>query len=46
MYHAERLFAAAKEPKSFLLINSNHSNVFISKENRQVLFDYLKILRK
>ncbi len=44
MYHAERLFAAAKQPKTFLLINSNHSNVFISKENRQVLFDYLKTL--
>jgi len=46
MYHAERLFAAAKEPKTFLLINSNHSNVLISKENRQVLFDYLKTLEK
>jgi len=46
MYHAERLFAAAKEPKTFLLINSNHSNVLISKENRQVLFDYLKTLKR
>ncbi len=46
VYHAERLFAAAKEPKTFLLINSNHSNVLISKENRQVLFDYLKTLEK
>jgi len=46
MYHAERLFAAAKEPKTFLLINSNHSNVLMSKENRQVLFDYLKTLER
>lgn len=44
MYHADRLFAAAKQPKLFKLINSNHSNIFISKENRQVLFDYLKTL--
>lgn len=46
MYHAERLFAAAKQPKTFLLINSNHSNILISKENRQVLFDYLKTLER
>jgi len=46
MYHAERLFAAAKEPKTFLLINSNHSNILMSKENRQVLFDYLKTLKR
>ncbi len=46
MYHAESLFAAAKEPKTFLLINSNHSNVLISKQNRQVLFDYLKTLKR
>lgn len=45
MYHAERLFDAAKQPKSFLLINSNHSNVLFSKDNRQVLFDYLKTLK-
>ncbi len=46
MYHAERLFTAAKEPKTFLLINSNHSNILISKENRQVVFDYLKTLKR
>ena len=45
MYHAEKLFAAAKEPKFFALIDSNHSNVLVSKENRQVLFDYLKTLK-
>ena len=46
MYHAESLFEAANEPKSFELIDSNHSTVFITKDNRQVLFDYLKTLRK
>jgi len=46
MYHADRLFEAAKEPKSFKLIDSNHSNVLITKDNRQVLFDYLKTLKK
>ncbi|MDT8283309.1 MAG: alpha/beta hydrolase [Gammaproteobacteria bacterium] len=46
MYHAETLFGAAKQPKSFLLINSNHSNVLFLKDNRQVLFDYLKTLKK
>jgi fermentation-respiration switch protein FrsA (DUF1100 family) len=46
MYHAERLFAAAAEPKTFRLIDSNHSNIFITKDNRQVLFDYLKTLRE
>ncbi len=46
MYHAERLFEAANEPKSFQLIDSSHGNVFVTKDNRQVLFDYLKTLRK
>jgi alpha-beta hydrolase superfamily lysophospholipase len=46
MYHAERLFEAAKEPKSFKLIDSDHSNALITKDNRQVLFDYLKTLEK
>jgi len=46
MYHVERLFEAAKQPKTFKLIDSNHSNILIIKENRQVLFDYLKTLRK
>ncbi len=45
MYHAERLFEAANEPKTFKLIDSNHSNVLVRKQNRQVLFDYLKTLR-
>ncbi len=46
MYHADRLFEAAKEPKTFKLIDSNHSNVLVTKDNRQVLFDYLKTLKK
>ena len=45
-YHADRLFEAANEPKLFKLITSNHNNIFIAKENRQVLIDYLKTLRK
>ena len=44
IYHADRLFSAANEPKQFALIDSDHSNVLISKENRQVLSDYLKTL--
>ncbi|MBE9559804.1 MAG: alpha/beta hydrolase [Proteobacteria bacterium] len=46
MYHADRLFAAAREPKVFKQIDSNHSNILLSRDNRQVLFDYLKTLRK
>ena len=46
MYHAEKLFDAAKQPKEFILIDSNHSNVFVTKNNRQILFDYLKTLRE
>lgn len=46
MYHAEKLFEEAKEPKSFGLIDSNHSNVLVTRENRQVLFDYLKTLKR
>ena len=46
MYHAEALFEAAKEPKELILIDSNHSNVFVAKNNRQILFDYLKTLRE
>ena len=45
MYHADRLYEAAKEPKSFKLIDSNHSNALVTKENRQVLFDYLSELK-
>ncbi len=45
MYHADRLYEAAKEPKSFKLIDSGHSNVLVTKKNRQVLFDYLSELK-
>ena len=45
MYHAERLFEAAKEPKSFRLIDSNHNNVFAKSANRKLLLDYLLLLK-
>jgi fermentation-respiration switch protein FrsA (DUF1100 family) len=45
MYHADRLYEAAKEPKSFKLIDSGHSNVLVTKKNRQVLLDYLSLLK-
>ena len=44
IYHAERLFETAREPKSFRLIDSNHSNAMIKKESRETLLDYLKTL--
>lgn len=44
MYHAEKLYEAAREPKSLQLIDSDHSNVFINIENRKILLDYLKTL--
>jgi len=44
MYHAERLYEQAKEPKSFRLIDSNHNNIFNAPSNRKVLLDYLKNL--
>ena len=46
MYHADRLFEAALEPKSRVTLDSGHNNVFVTKDNRQLLFDYLKTLRK
>lgn len=45
MYHAQRLYEAAKEPKSLQLIDSNHSNIFNKIENRKVLLDYLSTLK-
>ncbi len=45
MYHAETLFEAAKEPKTLKLIESNHSNVLVTKENRKLLLDYLLLLK-
>ena len=46
IYHAERLFEAANEPKLFQLIDSNHNNIFLKTENRQLLLDYLKTLKE
>jgi hypothetical protein len=44
IYHAEALFEAANEPKTLKLIESNHSNVLVTKENRKLLLDYLLLL--
>ncbi|NOQ90251.1 MAG: alpha/beta fold hydrolase [Gammaproteobacteria bacterium] len=45
MYHADRLYEAAKSPKYFMLIDSNHSNIFIKSANRNVLLEYLSVLK-
>ena len=44
IYHAERLFEAAKEPKTFQLIDSTHNNIFVNTDNRKLLLDYLSTL--
>ena len=44
IYHARRLYEAAREPKSLRLIDSGHNDIFNKKKNRQVLLDYLKKL--
>ena len=46
MYHAQRLYEAANEPKSFQLIDSDHNDIFNKIENRKLLLDYLKTLKK
>jgi len=46
IYHAERLYEAANEPKALKLIDSDHNNVFSNVENRKVLLDYLKTLNQ
>jgi uncharacterized protein len=46
IYHAERLYEAANEPKSLIVIDSDHNSVFVTKDNRQILFDYLKTLKR
>lgn len=45
MYHAERLYEAAKEPKALQIIDSDHSNIFSNTENRKLLLDYLSALK-
>ena len=44
MYHADRLFEAAREPKTFAFLNSKHSWIFVEAENRKVLLDYFSKL--
>ena len=46
IYHAQRLFDAAKEPKEFHLIDSDHNVVFAKTGNRKILLDYLKTLKR
>jgi alpha-beta hydrolase superfamily lysophospholipase len=46
IYHAERLYEAAKEPKVLQLIESNHSNIFNKIENRKILLEYLSALQR
>ena len=43
--HAEKLFDAAKEPKTFQLIVSQHNNIFVNTDNRKLLLDYLSALK-
>lgn len=44
-YHAEELYAAAREPKTLRLVDSNHNHVFNKQEHRELLLDYLKSYR-
>ncbi|MBL4711041.1 MAG: alpha/beta hydrolase [Gammaproteobacteria bacterium] len=46
MYHANRLFQAANQPKLFKRIDSNHSNIFFAIKNRQVLLETLSELKQ
>ncbi len=45
-YHAEQLYQAARQPKSILEINSDHSHIFVDAANRRLLLDYLNVLQK
>lgn len=46
IYHAERLYEAANQPKTFNLIDSDHNRIFFKAENRKLLLDYLQTLDK
>ena len=46
IHHADRLYAAANEPKVFKKIDSNHNNIFAEPHNRAVLLEYLEQLEK
>ena len=43
-YHAEALYAAAREPKQLQVVDSDHNHVFNYKANRGLLLDYLNKL--
>ena len=45
VYHAQRLFDAAKDPKEFHLIDSDHNMIFEKTVNKKVLLDYLSALQ-
>jgi hypothetical protein len=44
VYHANRLFGAALEPKKRISIEGDHNNIFTHIENRRMLLDYLSEL--
>lgn len=41
-YHAEELYAAAREPKKLKPVEGSHTHVFNITENRQLLLEYLR----
>jgi len=45
IHHAGELFAAASAPKEIILIESNHGNIFVTKQNRQILLNYLTTVK-
>lgn len=45
IYHARRLYEAANQPKSFVMIDSNHNNIFGNHENRKILLENLSQLK-
>ena len=44
VHHSERLYAHAKSPKSFKLIEGDHNNIFRFQNNRSILLSYLNAL--
>ena len=40
-YHAEELYAAARQPKKLQPVTSGHNHVFNAPENRQLILNYL-----
>ncbi len=44
IYHANRLFDAARQPKQFIRIEGDHNNIFSITDNRKLLLNYLSAL--